>query len=236
MKKKIIIFLSIFFISINSIYAKETVEFSDCVDGDTIKVLLDGEKYTIRMLAVDTPESVHPTKGVEYYGKEASNYTCEKVKNAKKLEIEYDNDSDKTDKYDRLLVWVFTDGTLLQKDLVANGYAKVAYLYGDYKYTSQLQDAQELASAKSIGIWDEEAKNKYNNENGITEDLEDEETQENKLTQTTPSSDITTFINKIKSFETMDYIIIGLLLLLVLFCSNTTIKSKAKKSLKKYLK
>ena len=158
MKKKIFIFLTIFFIGMNFTYAKEIVEFSDCVDGDTIKVVLDNKKYTVRMLAVDTPESVHPTKGVEYYGKEASEYTCNKVKNAKKLEVEYDPDSDKTDKYDRLLVWVFTDGELLQKDLVANGYAKVAYLYGDYKYTSELESVQEKASAKSLGIWNEEAK------------------------------------------------------------------------------
>ena len=95
MKKKIIILLSIFFIGINSIYAKEVVKFSDCVDGDTIKILLDNKEYTVRMLAIDTPESVHPTKPIEYYGKEASNYTCEKVKNAKKLEIEYDENSEK---------------------------------------------------------------------------------------------------------------------------------------------
>ena len=164
-KKKIIVMLSIFFIGINFVSANETVKFSACVDGDTIKVLVGKEEKTIRMLAVDTPESVHPTKGVEYYGKEASEYTCNKVKNAKKIEIEYDDNSDKTDKYDRLLVWVFTDGTLLQKDLVSNGYAKIAYLYGDYKYTSILEKEQELASAKNIGIWNEDAKDNYNKEN-----------------------------------------------------------------------
>ena len=186
MKKKIILILSIFFIGINSIYAKEKVKFSDCVDGDTIKVLVGKEEKTIRMLAVDTPESVHPTKGVEYYGKEASEYTCNKVKNAKKLEIEYDDNSDKTDKYDRLLVWVFTDGTLLQKDLVSNGYAKVAYLYDDYKYTSILEKEQELASAKNIGIWNEEAKNKYNQENNITtENTNTSKTKEESSNYTT---------------------------------------------------
>ena len=47
MKKQIILFLSIFFLGINSIYAKETVKFSDCVDGDTIKVLVDGKENSI---------------------------------------------------------------------------------------------------------------------------------------------------------------------------------------------
>jgi len=219
MKKKIILMLSIFFVGINLVSAKETVKFSDCVDGDTIKVLVGKEEKTIRMLAVDTPESVHPTKGVEYYGKEASEYTCNKVKNAKKIEIEYDDNSDKTDKYDRLLVWVFTDGTLLQKDLVSNGLAKVAYLYDDYKYTSILEKEQELASAKNIGIWNEEAKNEYNQENNIT--------TENKTASTS--------VKETSNYTTKDIIIIGILLLIIVFVGDKSIKSKAKKKLKKYL-
>jgi len=224
MKKKIILLISIFFIGIHNIYAKETVKFSDCVDGDTIKVLVDNKKYTIRMLAVDTPESVHPTKGVEYYGKEASEYTCNLVKNAKKLEIEYDDASDKTDKYDRLLVWVFVDGKLLQKELISNGYAKVAYLYDDYKYTKDLEDAQELASAKSIGIWNEDAKNKYNTENNIKEEID------NSSSKTSTSS-----IKDATNYTTKDIIIIGILLLIIVFVGDKSIKNKAKKKLKKYL-
>lgn len=222
MKKKLIIFISIFFIGLNNIYAKETVKFSDCVDGDTIKVLLDNKEYTVRMLAIDTPESVHPTKGVEYYGKEASNYTCETVKNAKKLEIEYDENSDKTDKYDRLLVWVFVDGTLLQKDLVEKGYAKVAYLYDDYKYTNELEKVQELASAKNLGIWNQEAQEKYNKDNNINS----KENSANSKKSITESRD----------YSTKDIIIIGILLLIIVFIGDKSIKNKAKKQLKNYLK
>ena len=219
MKKKIILILSIFFIGINFTYAKEIVKFSNCVDGDTIKILVGKEEKTVRMLAIDTPESVHPTKGVEYYGKEASNYTCETVKNAKKIEIEYDNNSDKTDKYDRLLVWVFVDGKLLQKDLVEKGYAKVAYLYDDYKYTKELENAQELASAKEIGIWNEEEKNKY-----------EQNTSKNENKATASNS-----INETKEYTKTDIIIIGILLLIIVFVGDKTIKNKAKKKLKRYL-
>ena len=93
--KKLMIILSIFFCGINYVFANDKVEFLKCVDGDTIKVSIDSKEYTVRMLAIDTPESVHPKKGVEYYGKEASDYTCDKVKNANKLELEYDIKSDK---------------------------------------------------------------------------------------------------------------------------------------------
>lgn len=153
MKKVVMIFL-FFCLFITNIYAERvSVKFEACVDGDTIKVILDDKKTTVRFLAIDTPETVHPTKGEQPFGKEASNYTCDKVKNAKKLEIEYDEGSTKIDKYNRALGWVFTDDTLLQKDLVSLGYAKVAYLYGDYKYTEDLKKEESIAKSKKLGVW-----------------------------------------------------------------------------------
>lgn len=209
MAKKIIIFLITIITGINIVYAKETVKFSKCVDGDTIKIIKEEKEYTVRMLAIDTPESVHPTKGIEYYGKEASEYTCNKVTNAKKIELEYDENSDKTDKYDRLLAWVFVDGTLLQKELIEKGYAKIAYLYDDYKYTKELESAQELASVKNIGVWNEELKNKFDNE-----------FKNNSIKDT---------------YSTKEIIIIGILLLIIIFIGDKTIKNSAKKKLKQYL-
>lgn len=153
MKKVVMIFL-FFCLFITNVYAERvSVKFETCVDGDTIKVMLDDKKTTVRFLAIDTPETVHPTKGEQPFGKEASNYTCDKVKNAKKLEIEYDEGSTKTDKYNRTLGWVFVDDTLLQKDLVSLGYAKVAYLYGDYKYTEDLKKEESIAKSKKLGVW-----------------------------------------------------------------------------------
>ena len=78
------------------------VKFNKCVDGDTIKVLLEGKERTVRLLAVDTPESVHPSKGIEFYGKEASSFTCNLITNAKKIELEYDENSDKEVLIDKL--------------------------------------------------------------------------------------------------------------------------------------
>lgn len=160
--KKFILFIMLFMFSCN-VYAKEEVKFSKCVDGDTIKVLIKNKEYTVRMLAIDTPESVHPKKREEYYGKESSDYTCDKVKNANKLELEYDDKSDKKDKYNRILAYVFVDGYLLEDLLVTNGYAEVAYLYDDYKYADLLKEKESVAKAKGIGIWNEEERNKFNN-------------------------------------------------------------------------
>ena len=152
MKKKFMIILFMFLL-IDSVWAKEKVTFSKCVDGDTIKVMINKKEYTVRFLAVDTPETKHPKKKEEPYGKEASNYTCDRVKYAKKIELEYDKGSTKEDKYGRKLAWVFVDNKLLQEELIERGYAKVAYLYGDYKYTNKLKKTEAKSKEEKLGIW-----------------------------------------------------------------------------------
>lgn len=193
MKKIIIIMISIFFIGINYVYAKEEVKFSKCVDGDTLKVIIEDKEYTVRMLSIDTPESVKANTEVEYYGKESSEYTCKKLTNAKKIELEYDEKSDKFDKYDRLLAWVFVDNKLLQTELVELGYAKVAYLYDDYKYNDILKTKQELASTKNLGIWNEEAKKEYEN-NKVNQESNEEEHENIEIVLVTILFLIITFV------------------------------------------
>lgn len=160
--KKIIIFLTIIFCFVNvNAEEKKIVTFSKCTDGDTASVILNGEEIKLRFLAIDTPESVHPTIGEEPFGKEASRYTCNALETAKKIEIEYDSNSDKLDKYDRHLVWVFVDGDLLQEKLIEKGLAEVAYLYGDYKYTEDLETKEMVAKTKKVGMWGEEETNYF---------------------------------------------------------------------------
>ena len=62
--KKVVLIITLLLLNINVVYAKEKVKFSECVDGDTVKIILKNKEETLRLLAVDTPESVHPTKGV----------------------------------------------------------------------------------------------------------------------------------------------------------------------------
>ena len=141
------------------VFAGETeiVTLDKCVDGDTANFKTSsGTVYKTRFLAVDTPETVHPTKEVEAYGKEASDYTCETLTNAKEIKLEYDDNSDREDKYGRTLAWVWVDGVLLQQSLVEKGLAEVAYLYDDYQYTSLLQDAEVVAKANKVGEWSDE--------------------------------------------------------------------------------
>lgn len=151
MKK--IFFTIICFLFINNVDASEKIEvkLKKCVDGDTAYFIYNNKEIKTRFLAIDTPES---TKEIEKYGPEASEYTCNLLKNAQKIELEYDFNSDKQDKYDRHLVWVFVDDKLLQEEVVKEGLAEVAYLYDDYKYTDKLLKAQEEAKSESKNLWD----------------------------------------------------------------------------------
>lgn len=163
MKKKYILFsLIISFLLVTNINANSKIEvtLNKCVDGDTAWFNMNGEKIKTRFLAIDTPES---TNQIEEYGKEASEYVCDLLTTASKIELEYDDASDKTDKYDRHLVWVFVDNELLQEKIVKEGLAEVKYVYGDYKYLDDVNEALDYAKTNKLNIWSdsEESTNQY---------------------------------------------------------------------------
>lgn len=162
--KKSLIFFLIFPLIVFA-NTKEKVKFSKCVDGDTAKFEKNNKVFTLRFLAINTPETKSPKKGVEFYGKEASKYTCDRLEKAKTIEIEYDKNSDRSDRYGRKLGWVFLDDKLLQKDLVENGYAKVEYVYGKYKYLDELKELEKKAKKEKIGLWQKETTSDKKNSN-----------------------------------------------------------------------
>ena len=132
---------------------KEKVTFSKCVDGDTASFIINNEIKTVRFLAIDTPEVGGGFKEEEPYGKEASDYTCNALKKGKNIYLEYDGNSDKEDKYGRILAFVYVDDSLLEAELVQNGLAKVAYIYGDYAHVDELRELEEKAKISEKGIW-----------------------------------------------------------------------------------
>ncbi len=160
--KSLMILIAVFSIIVYSKLKQELplksdeVQFSKCTDGDTAHFMINGKDETVRFLAVDTPETVKSNTPVQPYGKEASDHTCSLLKNADTIHLEYEQE--KTDKYGRLLAWVFVDDELLQLDLIEKGYAKVAYIYGDYKYTAELEKAEKKARKQKIGLWSDEVK------------------------------------------------------------------------------
>lgn len=145
---------------IKEINPMEKVSFYKCSDGDTARFIISNEERKVRFLAIDTPE----VDNNEPFSKVAAEYTCNRLKNAKEIYLEYDSNSDKEDKYGRILAFVHVDGELLQKELVERGYAKVAYIYGDYEHVSELRELEEIAKNNGLGIWEINLGDKETNE------------------------------------------------------------------------
>jgi micrococcal nuclease len=118
------------------------------VDGDTVK-LTTGE--TLRYIGIDTPETKHPKKPVQYFGKEASAVN-KKLVSGKDILVEFD--VVKRDKYGRLLGYVFLeDGTFVNADLVKQGYAKVYTYPPNVKYAELFRSLQAEALKEKRGLW-----------------------------------------------------------------------------------
>lgn len=149
--KKVLFMLLVAVILPISVSAKKVkVKLDKCIDGDTITVTgKDKKEVKVRFLAVDSPE----IDKEEPYSVEAKDFTCEILKKAKSIYLEDDKKSDPYDKYERKLSWVWADETLVQIELVKNGYAKVAYLYDDYKYASELKKFEKQAIDEEVNIW-----------------------------------------------------------------------------------
>lgn len=225
--KKILTFIICLFVSTLVVDAKKiTVKFDSCVDGDTAKFLYKNEIITTRFLAIDTPETKHPTKPVEAWGKEASDYTCNKIKNANKIVLEYDDNSDEVDKYNRHLAWVWVDNKLLQKELISKGYAKVAYLYGNYKYTKELQEIEKTAIDKKLGIWSDDSK--------VVSSSKEEKKEIDNI------NNYDNLINSIlytKDGKLNYLVIIFVILIIIILCIiSTSFRQKTIKTLKKEIK
>ncbi len=122
------------------------------VDGDTIEIspAIDGIT-DVRLIGVDTPETKEPGCAPQPYGSEASAY-AESVLSGQQVELEFDEE--KTDRYDRLLAYVYpAGGEMFNEDLVEGGYAQ-AYPYPpNTRYADLFAAAQEQARIAGLGIW-----------------------------------------------------------------------------------
>lgn len=117
------------------------------IDGDTIEI--EGGQR-VRYIGIDTPETVDPRKPVQCFGVEASNKNKELV-SGKRVRLE--KDVSETDKYGRLLRYVYIGDTFVNLELVKQGYA-YSYSYPpDIKYQNQFTDAQRLAREQKKGLW-----------------------------------------------------------------------------------
>lgn len=128
------------------------------VDGDTLHVRIDGRDETVRLIGINTPETVKEGSPIECYGPEASDYAKQAL-TGRTVTLEYDESQGRTDQYGRTLAYVWLEGddgslTLVNLDEVTGGYARERQ-YGPtpYAWKSTFRAAQSQARAAGVGLW-----------------------------------------------------------------------------------
>jgi micrococcal nuclease len=117
------------------------------IDGDTL-LLANGER--VRLIGVDTPETKHPQKPVQYFGKEAYLFTKRMVEGK---EIRLDFDWQRRDRYGRLLAYVYLmDGTFLNAEIIKQGYG-FAYTKFPFKCLEEFRRYEREARENRRGLW-----------------------------------------------------------------------------------
>ena len=158
----VIYFLIIFFVVAPAIAIAGQYQVVRVVDGDTIVIRYNGKYEKVRLLFVDTPESVHPDKKQNIpMGKVASRYTQKKLI-GKSVDLEFELKRLRGN-YGRLLAYVFVDGQNINLDLVRQGLSPYYTKYGkSEKYDAEFRSAERLARKEKLNIWgDPELTKKY---------------------------------------------------------------------------
>ncbi|CBH21795.1 Thermonuclease precursor (TNase) (Micrococcal nuclease) (Staphylococcal nuclease) (modular protein) [Acetoanaerobium sticklandii] len=124
------------------------------IDGDTIEVLIDGNTEKIRLIGIDTPESVHPDQSKNVpEGKMASEFTKSKLE-GKQIALELD--VEERDRYGRLLAYVWIDNVMFNKTLLSEGLAQVSTYPPNVKYTNDFLALEKQARENSVGLWSQQ--------------------------------------------------------------------------------
>ena len=123
------------------------------IDGDTIKVKINGTIETLRLIGIDTPETVDPRKPVQCFGQEASNKSKELL-SGQRVRVEKDSTQGDRDKYDRLLAYIWReDGLFYNEYMVKQGYAHEYTYDTPYKYQAQFKADEKYARENQLGLW-----------------------------------------------------------------------------------
>lgn len=144
--------------NVQGIQDKQSVKVVKVVDGDTITVLIGTKKEKVRIIGINTPETVDPRRAVQCFGKEASGY-AKKTLNGQMVLLESDPSQTDRDKYGRLLryIWIKDGSVDFGKMMIAEGFA-YEYTYDiPYRYQKYYKAAQKQAEKMKKGLWAENA-------------------------------------------------------------------------------
>jgi micrococcal nuclease len=130
------------------------------VDGDTIRVRVRGFETVVRLVGIDTPETVHPSRPVECWGPEASAHARRLMATGSRVRLETDPTQDARDRFGRLLAHVYSGSARgpdsVNRRLVREGAAKVYVFRGrEFRHLDAFRSAERTARAERRGLWGE---------------------------------------------------------------------------------
>ena len=140
-------------IKVFALDSENIVTLSTCSDEGSARFILNKEEIKVKFIGIQSEKTLPGNENNEIEEVVVADYICSLLTNAKEIKLEYEPDINNKDKYGRTLAWVTIDGTLLQEYLVEKGYAKVAYLYDEYKYNDILKEKEKLAQEEGVGVW-----------------------------------------------------------------------------------
>jgi micrococcal nuclease len=120
-------------------------------DGDTLTVSMNGVNERVRLIGIDTPETKHPTRPVECFGLEASQFTKQKLTGSY-VTLMADSKNSNRDRYDRLLRYVYSDGEFINLAIIKNGYG-FAYTPFEFEKLDEFLNAEQQAKDANVGLW-----------------------------------------------------------------------------------
>jgi micrococcal nuclease len=130
--------------------AGRVAEVMAVFDGDTVEVAWRGRREPVRLLGVDTPETVHPERPVECFGPESAAFTRARLL-GRRVRLEFDRE--RRDAYGRLLAYVELDGRRFNDELLSGGYARLLVLPPNDTHGRVLLDAELAARSAGRGLW-----------------------------------------------------------------------------------
>lgn len=136
-----------------AIGSRESAGLIRVVDGDTIVVRINGNDEKIRIIGINTPESVKKNSPIECFGKEATLHMKQLLSEPGGLRTEADPTQDIRDKYGRLLSHVFVGDSNIGQQMIADGYAYENTYNKPYIYQSEYRTAQRNAQKNNLGLW-----------------------------------------------------------------------------------
>lgn len=150
-------------------FSKDTAfPIEKVVDGDTVIIQRDGKSVPVRLIGVDTPETMHPQKSAEAFGQEASAF-ARNLLLGESVYLRDDEGKERNDGYGHLLAYLYRapDGLFVNLEIVRQGYGRTLTRF-PFQHMELFQHYERQAHKAAKGLWGQPAAEPDDPEGAVT--------------------------------------------------------------------